>query len=132
VPLIVEALRAVPASSATVDGEGVVCDDERGVTDFDRLRAAVGRGASREAFLFAFDLLELDGHDLRSQPWRERRAALAQLVGKASGGVRFSRAYRKRRRRDRVPACPRDGAGRHPREAARSAYRPAGAPIGSR
>jgi bifunctional non-homologous end joining protein LigD len=37
VPAIVEAMRALPATSATIDGEAVVCDD-RGVTDFDALR----------------------------------------------------------------------------------------------
>jgi len=39
VPLIAEALRRLPVSSAMLDGEGVVCD-ERGVTDFGRLRSA--------------------------------------------------------------------------------------------
>ena len=57
VPLIVEAMRALPVTSATIDGEGVVVD-ERGVTDFERLRAALAeRGGSRAAFLYGFDLL---------------------------------------------------------------------------
>jgi len=77
VPLIAEALRSLPVWSATLDGEGVVCD-ERGVSDFDRLRSAVSRRGSRQAFLFAFDLLELDGRDLRRQAWHKRRAALAR------------------------------------------------------
>jgi ATP-dependent DNA ligase len=34
----------------------------------------------REAFLYAFDLLELDGTDLRRQPWEARRARLASLL----------------------------------------------------
>jgi len=46
VPLIVEALRALPMSSATIDGEGVVCD-ERGITDFDRLRSTWSGAAAR-------------------------------------------------------------------------------------
>ena len=50
----------------TLDGEGVVCDPDD-VTDFDLLRAALGRQGSRRAFLYAFDLLELDGRDLRSR-----------------------------------------------------------------
>jgi hypothetical protein len=66
---IAEALRALGVISATLDGEGVVCD-ERGVSDFDRLRSALARrGGSRAAFPLTFDLLELDGIELRPQPW---------------------------------------------------------------
>ena len=89
VPLIAEALLALPVSSATVDGEGVVCD-ERGLSDFDRLRSTVGRRGSREAFLYAFDLLELDGQDLRARPWDDRRVALVRLLRKSRGGLRLS------------------------------------------
>jgi len=56
-PAIVEAMLALQLASATIDGEGVVCDD-RGVTDFERVRAALAEhGGSRAAFLFAFDAL---------------------------------------------------------------------------
>jgi hypothetical protein len=58
VPLIVEALMALRVKSATLDGEGVVCD-ERGLTDFDRLRSALGRKDSRDAFLYALVFLPL-------------------------------------------------------------------------
>jgi bifunctional non-homologous end joining protein LigD len=60
-----------------------------GVTDFDRLRAAMGRKGSRQAFLYAFDLLELDGQDLRREPWETRRATLASLLRKVSDGIRL-------------------------------------------
>jgi len=60
VPRIAEALAALPVTSATIDGEAVVCDSA-GVSDFDRLRAALARRGSPEIFLYAFDLLELDG-----------------------------------------------------------------------
>jgi bifunctional non-homologous end joining protein LigD len=46
VPAIVEALLALPVASATIDGEGVVVDD-RGVTDFERLRSALARRRAR-------------------------------------------------------------------------------------
>jgi bifunctional non-homologous end joining protein LigD len=65
--------------SITLDGEGVVCGQD-GIADFDRLRAAVGRKGSRDAFLYAFDLLELDGQDMRREPWETRRATLASLL----------------------------------------------------
>jgi bifunctional non-homologous end joining protein LigD len=90
VPLIVEAMLALPVTSATIDGEGVVVD-ECGVTDFERLRAALAeRGGSRAAFLFGFDLLALDGDDLRRHPWEIRRATLTGLLRKAGPGVRLS------------------------------------------
>jgi bifunctional non-homologous end joining protein LigD len=89
VPLIVEAMLALPVASATLDGEGVVVDD-RGVTDFERLRAALAeRNGSRAAFLYGFDLLELDGEDLRRHPWEIRRATLTGLLRKARPGVRL-------------------------------------------
>jgi bifunctional non-homologous end joining protein LigD len=90
VPAIAEALLALPVRSATIDGEGVVCD-ERGVTDFERLRSALAeRGGSRAAFLYGFDLLELDGEDFRRHPWEIRRATLTGLLRKASPGIRLS------------------------------------------
>jgi ATP dependent DNA ligase-like protein len=90
VPLIVEAMHALPVASATLDGEGVLIDD-RGVTDFERLRSALaGRGGSRAAFLYAFDLLTLDGEDLRRHPWQIRRATLTGLLRKARAGIRLS------------------------------------------
>jgi bifunctional non-homologous end joining protein LigD len=89
-PAIVEALLALPVKSATLDGEGVVCDDW-GVTDFERLRFALaGRGGSRTVFLYAFDLIELNGTDLRPQPWIGRREALASVLTKASNGTVLS------------------------------------------
>lgn len=54
------------------------------VSDFDRLRAAVGCLGSRDAFLYAFDLLEIDGDDLRDV----RRETLTSLLRKARDGIR--------------------------------------------
>ena len=90
VPAIVEALLALPVKSATLDGEGVVVDDH-GVTDFERLRLALsGKVGSPAVFLYGFDLLHLDGHDLRREPWEIRRATLTGLLRKAPRGVRLS------------------------------------------
>jgi bifunctional non-homologous end joining protein LigD len=88
VPAITDALQSLKVKSVTLDGEGVVCDPD-GVTDFDLLRAALGRKGSRRAFLYAFDVLELDGRDLRDRPWEDRRKALTKLLRKASG-IRLS------------------------------------------
>jgi bifunctional non-homologous end joining protein LigD len=90
VPLIVEALLTLPVKSATLDGEGVVVD-ERGVTDFEGLRSAfAGRGGSRAVFLYGFDLLHLDGEDLRRHPWEIRRATLTGLLRRPRAGIRLS------------------------------------------
>jgi bifunctional non-homologous end joining protein LigD len=89
VPLIAEALTALRVRSITLDGEGVVCGPD-GVSDFDLLRAAVGRKGSRDAFLCAFDVLELDGVDLGRELWDERRKVLVRLVRHAGDGIRLS------------------------------------------
>ena len=76
------------SASVTVDGE-IVATDAKGVTDFDRLRLALS-ARSQEAFLYAFDILELDGEDLRRRPWVERRAALAQLLRSTADSIALS------------------------------------------
>lgn len=55
--------------------------DSRGVTDFERLRSAQARRGSRDAFLYAFDVIEVDGRDMRALHWHERRAVLAITPG---------------------------------------------------
>src|SRR5437868_10486567 len=52
VPSIVDALRLLQLKSATIDGEGVICDDG-GVTDFEALRTALAHHEAPEVFLFA-------------------------------------------------------------------------------
>ena len=57
-------MAALQQSSVSIDGEAVVCDDA-GVAMFEKLHSRAHDG---EAFLYAFDLLELDGEDWRSRP----------------------------------------------------------------
>jgi ATP-dependent DNA ligase len=87
-PGVVEAMRALPVTSVTLDGEVVICGAD-GVSQFDRMRAVFGRHGSREAFLYAFDILELDGQDLRGERWDARRGHLADLLGASPDGVRL-------------------------------------------
>jgi bifunctional non-homologous end joining protein LigD len=87
-PAIVEAMRALPVTSVTLDGEVVICGAD-GVSQFDRMRAVFGRAGSREAFLYAFDLLELDGQDLRGERWDARRALLARMFTGTDEGIRL-------------------------------------------
>jgi bifunctional non-homologous end joining protein LigD len=89
VPLIAEALQVLRVRSVTIDGEGVVCRPD-GVSDFDRLRTAVGRLGSQDAFLYAFDVLEISGTDLRRDAWDERRKILVRLLRTNAKGMRLS------------------------------------------
>jgi len=89
VPVIADALAGLKVKSVTLDGEGVVCRAD-GVSDFDRLRAAVGRMGSRDAFPYAFDLLELDGENMRPYEWHVRRATLRSLLKRVGPGIRLS------------------------------------------
>jgi bifunctional non-homologous end joining protein LigD len=73
--------------SCLIDGEVVICD-ERGVAVFDRLRH--GPRVKPEALLFAFDLLELDGEDLRGMPLGDRKKRSARLLGGRRLGIVLS------------------------------------------
>jgi bifunctional non-homologous end joining protein LigD len=59
----------------------------RGLAVFDRLRY---RHADGSVFLYAFDLLELDGQDLRREPLETRKATLASLLRGCQFGVRLN------------------------------------------
>jgi ATP-dependent DNA ligase len=85
-PLIVDALARLRSRSCIIDGEAVACDDN-GVASFDLIRH---QRANESIFLYAFDLIELNGDDLRRDPLQVRKATLASIVGKARSGLRFN------------------------------------------
>ena len=85
-PLIVETLARLRARSCIIDGEAVACDDN-GVASFNLIRY---RRHDDSTFLYAFDLIELNGDDLRRDPLEVRKATLASIVAKASPGFRFN------------------------------------------
>jgi bifunctional non-homologous end joining protein LigD len=89
VPAIARALAMLPVASVTIDGEGVACGPD-GVTDFERMRAAVDGRGTRDVFLYAFDLLRLDGIDLRRELWSDRRLKLARILRGAGHGIELS------------------------------------------
>src|SRR5256884_3806884 len=72
--------------SCIIDGEAVACDDN-GVASFDLIRH---QRANESIFLYAFDLIELNGDDLQRDPLEVRKATLASIVAKASPGIRFN------------------------------------------
>ncbi|WP_082767388.1 non-homologous end-joining DNA ligase [Bosea sp. PAMC 26642] len=92
-PTIAHDMRDLKVDSAILDGEAVVLD-HRGASDFGALQQALGgRGGKRSsasALLYAFDLLYLNGHDLRSMPLADRRAMLDDLIGKQHSSIRMS------------------------------------------
>jgi bifunctional non-homologous end joining protein LigD len=72
--------------SCLIDGEAVACDGDR-LPSFDRLRYRRQDGA---VFLYAFDLLELDGWDLRREPIEVRKRQLATLLRSARFGLQLN------------------------------------------
>jgi bifunctional non-homologous end joining protein LigD len=69
-----EALAKLKAKDAILDGE-IVCLDENGCSQFKELLYRRGR-----AVFFAFDLVWLDGEDLRPVPLVERKRKLKKLI----------------------------------------------------
>jgi hypothetical protein len=70
-PLIAAAAETLRARSFLIDGEAVACDGD-GLPVFDRLRY---RRQDGRVFLYAFDLLELNGRDMRREPLEVRKSA---------------------------------------------------------
>jgi len=85
-PLIREAVNRLKVRSCLIDGEAVACD-ENGLAVFERLRR---KREGRHVFLYAFDLIELNGDDLRRDPLEVRKATLRSMLAKAGLGLRFN------------------------------------------
>src|SRR5215813_1854267 len=82
-PAIAAAAERTKAKSFTIDGEAVVLGPD-GLSRFDELRR---RAAARTAILYAFDLIEHDGQDLRNRPFLDRKNALARLLRDTEAGI---------------------------------------------
>ena len=90
-PKVAEAVAGIPAHNAIFDGE-VVSLRPDGVTDFQGLQNALRDGRQGHLVYFVFDLLFLDGKDLRPLPLTERKLALSALLARspARSPVRYS------------------------------------------
>ncbi|MGV1049665.1 MAG: non-homologous end-joining DNA ligase [Solirubrobacterales bacterium] len=93
-PELVEALEAEAAADFLADGEIVAFDGNR--TSFERLQGRMGihdaslaRLTGIPVFLYLFDLLRFDGHDLTGLPLRQRKRVLRQALS-FEGPVRFT------------------------------------------
>jgi ATP-dependent DNA ligase len=88
-PIIVAAVTALPARSFLIDGEAIVTNGD-GLAVFDLIRHKRHAGA---AVLCAFDLIELDGEDLRRSSIEYRKRKLAKLLRRPELGVVLNKHY---------------------------------------
>jgi bifunctional non-homologous end joining protein LigD len=82
-PFAAAAVTALPGRSFLIDGEAIVTDD-KGLAVFEFVRRARHGG---DAVLCAFDLIELEGEDLRRTPIEDRKRRLAKLVRTPHPGI---------------------------------------------
>jgi bifunctional non-homologous end joining protein LigD len=83
-PRIVEEATRIKVN-AVMDAE-VVCLDDKGVSNFDTLHSRI---VDHLAVACAFDLLMVNGDDLRRQPLRYRKLALGKLLLRSSDGIQY-------------------------------------------
>jgi bifunctional non-homologous end joining protein LigD len=90
-PRIAAAAAGLPIKSCIIDGEVVACD-AAGAPDFRALHG--GNYAQTDLCVWAFDLLEIDGQDIRQMPLILRRVKLGRLLrGYGHDAVRYSEAF---------------------------------------
>ena len=83
-PRIVASIGKLTVQSVMLDGEAIFCD-EKGLVQF-----VHSKQHDAQVKLRAFDILELDGKDLRPRPLVERKAVLARLLKGRPDGIEFS------------------------------------------
>ena len=91
---LAQAAKQLDVGQALIDGEVIAVDDQ-GKHSFQVLQNVLKHGDSAELVYYAFDLLHLDGHDLRSEPLRKRKELLQRLLrfdpkGPSTGPLRYS------------------------------------------
>ena len=89
---IAAALQALPVGTALIDGELVV-ETSAGVSDFSALQADLSEGRSDRFVFYAFDLLHLDGYDLREAALETRKATLQAVIAAGEPIIRFSQHF---------------------------------------
>jgi bifunctional non-homologous end joining protein LigD len=87
--LVATAVAALPARSCLIDGEAIACN-QNGLAVFEMIR---WRRHDQDVVLCAFDLLELDGQDLRKVPIEERKRILAKLLHRSPAGITSNEYY---------------------------------------
>jgi bifunctional non-homologous end joining protein LigD len=88
-PEIARSFAALMADEAVIDGE-IVALDKKGVSSFQLLQAFESGEKRPPIFFYAFDLLHLNGKDLKKRPLIERKAVLEKLLEIKSPLIRYS------------------------------------------
>jgi bifunctional non-homologous end joining protein LigD len=88
-PFMAMAVASLPVRSCLIDGEAIVCD-KSGLAVFELIRC---RGTIASAVHCAFDLLELDGEDLRREPIEKRKELLAELLAGSHVSLVFNDCF---------------------------------------
>lgn len=84
------ALAKLPIKQAWLDGE-IVCLDQNGKSDFTALQDALSRKAEHDIVYMIFDIMHINGRDLRSLPLHDRKTILKQiLAADSNGNIRYS------------------------------------------
>jgi bifunctional non-homologous end joining protein LigD len=91
---IANELANLPVETALIDGEALV-EDAAGISDFSGLQNALSEGREEKIVFYAFDLLHINGYDLRGVPLKERKRVLAGLLASQNdkGRVRYSNDF---------------------------------------
>ena len=88
-PVAVQAVAALPVNSCILDGEAII-SDATGLAVFSLIRSY--RNGPR-ATLCAFDLIEIDGEDLRWRPIEDRKGILKKPIGNKYPGIAFNKHF---------------------------------------
>jgi len=97
-PTLAKALQQLPADSAIIDGE-IVALDEKGHSHFELIQPRIHLSRAHDiaeaderipVYYYAFDLLFVNGFDLRSLPLEDRKAVLKKLIPADGGWIRYN------------------------------------------
>jgi bifunctional non-homologous end joining protein LigD len=88
-PQLLDALKSLLAEQMILDGE-IVALDEKGRSSFQLLQVFKSSEQRVPLVYYAFDLLSLDGKDLRKKPLSVRRKLLGEVLKKAPANIRLS------------------------------------------
>jgi bifunctional non-homologous end joining protein LigD len=91
-PAVERALQRLRHKQLVLDGE-IVALDEQGRSSFQLLQNYCSPGKQPPLVYYVFDLLNLDGKDLRSLPFSERKELLRKVLVRAPESIRFSPAF---------------------------------------